>query len=262
MKVAMMQPAFMPWQGFFELIYKSERFIFLDDFQFSIQSYHQRNRLFVNKEQVDWYSVPVNKSLSFAAPLNRAVINEDSPWRVKMWKRIQQNYSRAGYYSLIAPLVEGWLLKKSESLAALNMAFIKMVCDVLGFSKEFLLSSQFPSSAQRSQHVVELLRLTDADSYYCAKGSFEYMLADGLFPVSDAEVLFQDFRPHAYSQVGSPNDFIPYLSILDALMNAGPERTERLIGQGTPKWLTWDEMKTKRTELLPKEAAGKNRYEE
>jgi hypothetical protein len=217
---------------------------------------------FVNRKQMDWYSVTVNKSPSSAAPLNRAIINEDSLWRVKMWKRIQQNYSRAGYYSLIAPPIEGWLLKKSESPAALNITFIRMICDVLGFSKEFLLSSQFPSSAQRSQRVVELLRLTDADSYYCVKGSFEYMLADGLFLISDAEVLFQYFRPHAYFQAGLPDNFISYLSGLDALMNAASERTEKFISQGTSKWLTWDEMKTRRTELLREKLLERNYYEE
>ena len=53
MKVGMMQPSFMPWQGFFELIFISDIFIFLDDFQFSVQSYHQRNRLFVNTDPAE-----------------------------------------------------------------------------------------------------------------------------------------------------------------------------------------------------------------
>ena len=65
MKVAMMQPTFLPWQGYFELIYQADCFIFLDDFQFSVQSYHQRNRLFVNRDQVGWYTVPVKKSNAF-----------------------------------------------------------------------------------------------------------------------------------------------------------------------------------------------------
>ena len=105
MNVAMMQPAFMPWQGFFELIYRAERFVFLDDFQFSVQSYHQRNRLFVNKGQVDWYSVSVMKSVSFGAPLNETKLNETIPWRQKMWKRLQQNYAKAPFYAAIAPAV-------------------------------------------------------------------------------------------------------------------------------------------------------------
>ena len=249
MKVAMMQPAFLPWQGFFELIYQSEHFILLDDFQFSVQSYHQRNRLFVNKGQVDWYSVPVRKSISFGEPLNFTSINEDIPWRVKMWKRIQQNYSKASCYSLIASRVEGWLFEKAESLAEQNIAFIKMVCEILGFRREFLLSSKFSSSAQRSERVAELLKDSGADTYFCARGSFDYMLSDGVFPINGIEVLFQDFQPAAYPQIGSPDRFIPYLSVLDALMNVGAEQTAVLIMQGTAKWLTWDEMTPKANHL-------------
>ena len=246
----MMQPAFLPWQGFFELIYESERFLILDDFQFSVQSYHQRNRLFVNKGQMDWYTVPVQKSISFGEALNNVRINDNGPWRVKTWKRIQQNYSKASFYSRIAPLVQEWLFKKAESLAAQNIAFIKLACDILNLRREILLSSQFPSATQRSERVAELLRLNNADIYYCAKGSFDYMLADDLFPLSDVTVLFQDFQPRIYPQIGSPNDFMPYLSVLDALMNVGPEQTVELIAQGTTKWLTWYEMTARKKELL------------
>lgn len=106
MNVAMMQPAFIPWQGLFELIYKADIFIFLDDFQFSVQSYHQRNRLFVDKERVDWYTVPVLKSVSFGLPLNQTRISEQAPWRQKMWKRIYHNYAKAPFYEMTAPHIQ------------------------------------------------------------------------------------------------------------------------------------------------------------
>ena len=150
---------------------------------------------------------------------------------------------------MIAPHVQVWLSASVDSLATQNVAFIKLVCDILGWRKKFLLSSQFPSVAQRSDRVSELLRLNNADTYYCAKGSFDYMLADGVFPLSEVTVLFQDFYPQAYSQVGSPDSFIPYLSVLDALMNVGPDRTAELITQGTPKWMPWDEMVAKKIDL-------------
>src|SRR5208283_1652582 len=106
MRVAMMQPTFLPWQGFFELIYQSERFIFLDDFQFSARSYHQRNRLFSHPNRIDWYTVPIQKSVSFGPSIDKVTIMESIPWRSKMWKGIRHNYSRAKYYDAIAPSIE------------------------------------------------------------------------------------------------------------------------------------------------------------
>lgn len=242
MKVAMMQPTFIPWPGYFELILKSDVFIILDDFQFSYQSYHQRNRLFVNYGQADWYVIPVNKSISFKASLNQVKISETTNWRVKMLKRIKANYSKAPYYEFISPWVETWLLEPTPNLSSLNFAFIKFVSDLLGYQGEFRFSSELPSEKLRSERVMEILRWCTAKTYYCAKGSFDYMLEDNLFPVQDITVCFQNFQPTPYLQVGSKNEFIPYLSILDPLMNIGPDRTNEIVLNGTKKWLLWHEM--------------------
>ena len=124
MLVAMMQPSFMPWLGYFELILRAERFIFLDDFQFSIQSYHQRNRLFVNRGQVDWYTVPIFKSNSLSFSLNETRINESTSWRKKQWTRIEQNYSKAPFYSAVASKLKHWYFSPASSLAAQNIELI------------------------------------------------------------------------------------------------------------------------------------------
>jgi hypothetical protein len=242
MNVGMMQPVFMPWQGLFELIYTSDIFIILDDFQFSAQSWDQRNRFFINKGQVDWYTVPIRKSISFLAPFNQVMINEAIPWRTKMLKRIQQNYSQSSFFRDIFPPLQELLSEEMESLAAQNIAFIKLVCDLLNLEREFRLSSSYPTDERRSERVLQLLRWCGAERYYCAKGSFGYMLEDGVFPVGDIEILFQDFQHSPYVQIGSPDQFIPYLSVVDSLMNVGPDRTLEFIKCGTLRWWTWDEM--------------------
>jgi hypothetical protein len=248
MKVAMMQPTFMPWLGFFELVYISETFVILDDFQFSVQGWDQRNRLFVNKNQVDWYTIPIKKSESFLKPFNMATINESIPWRSKMLKRIQQNYSKAPYFQEIYSLVENWLLTVKQSLAEQNMLFIDSVCECLDIRREFRKSSDYKSINKRSKRVLDLLEWCQATHYYSAKGSFTYMFEDELFPIECIQVLFQDYHHKPYLQVGSPNEFIPYLSIIDTLMNIGPHNTCELIKHGTTRWLTWDEMMRDRTQ--------------
>ena len=60
------------------------------------------------------------------------------------------------------------------------------------------------------------------------------------------EVLFQDFECVPYPQIGSPDQFVPYLSVVDGLMNVGPEGTLELARAGTKHWLTWGEMKSLR----------------
>jgi hypothetical protein len=217
-------------------------FVLLDDFQFSVQSYHQRNRLFVNAGQADWFTVPVVKSLSFKTPLNQTRIDEASPWRKKMLRRLRQNYARTPYFEEIFPAVEAWIEAPATSLAEQNIAFIRLVLERLGWERQLRFSSEHPSEATRSQRVLDILRRHGATRYYVARGSFEYMLEDGMFPVADIELRFQNFVPKAYRQHGSPGEFVPYLSVLDALFNAGPAETARLITQGTDCWLDWNDM--------------------
>ena len=241
MNFGMMQPVFMPWVGLFELIYKSDIFVFLDDFQFSERSWDQRNRLFIIKGLVGWYTIPVRKSLSFRPSFNHAKIDDTVPWRKKMIKRVQQNYSKASFFEEIFPLIKEWLSEEKESLASQNIAFIKLACDLMKIDAEFRLSSNYQSEEKRSKRLLQLLRFCGAKRYYCAKGSFDYMLQDGVFPVDDIDVLFQDFQHSPYIQIGSPDRFVPYLSVLDSLMNVGPDGTLEIIRNATLRWWTWEE---------------------
>jgi hypothetical protein len=257
MNVCLMQPTFMPWMGYFELISKVDKFVILDDFQFSVQSYHQRNRMFVNRNQVGWYTVPIRRSASFQMPLNQTQINDDIPWRMKFWKRLEQNYRKSDYFSRYhKPLLE-WLMVPGKNLAQQNIGFITMVCKDLGLNPEFRYSSEHTSILSRSKRVLELLQWCDADRYFCAQGSFGYMADEKVFPVDGVEVHFQDFTAREYPQSGKPVGFESHLSVMDALMNVGPDRTVDLITSGTERWLTWEMMRSKHyTKKEPEVDAG------
>ena len=241
----MMQPTLLPWQGYFELIAACDTFMFLDDFQFSLQSYQQRNRLFVNKGQAGWHTVPVLKAGSYLQPLNQTVINNTIPWREKFWRRITNNYSKADYFTELGPQVESWLFLRTENLAELNIGFIKLACHLMDIHPKFLYSSDVPKQGKRSQLILEFLRKTGATKYFCARGSFDYMFKDKIFPVDDVELQFQDYNPLPYKQVGTDGVFVPSLSILDALFNIGPKATLDLIREGKSRWVSWSEMKEK-----------------
>ena len=68
------------------------------------------------------------------------------------------------------------------------------------------------------------------------------MKEEGVFPMSGIEVMFQNYIPAPYRQVGSRDNFVPYLSILDAILNIGPDKTAELVRSGTTHWDRWDEM--------------------
>jgi hypothetical protein len=242
MKVAMMQPTFLPWQGYFELLNSCETFIFLDDFQFSLQSYQQRNRLFVNRGQADWCTVPVLKEGSFLQPLNQTVINNAIPWRDKLWRRITNNYTKADHFAEISPCVEEWLFLKTENLSDLNIGFIKLACQLMDIRPKFLYSSNMHAEGERSKLVLDLLKLTQATQYLSARGAFGYMHEDKVFPVGNIEVQFQNYNSLPYKQIGADGSFVPHLSVLDALFNLGPASTVDLIRKSKSRWDSWADM--------------------
>ena len=244
MKVAMMQPSFLPWQGLFELILKSDKFIFLDDFQFVVQSHHTRNKLFVNKEQVDFYSVPVQKSKCFELKLNETLIVENNAWKTKILKRLSNVYVKTPFFKEIYPLVEIWITKDYKNLAELNIECIKLFCKILKIETDFLYSSNYTkethSNSKRTQRVIELFEWVSGTEYLSAFGSSDYMKEDK-FDYKTYPTIFQNYKPRFYTQIHA-KEFTPYLSVLDALFNIGSDKTLELIKNGTEKWLTFEEM--------------------
>lgn len=244
MNVAMMQPTFLPWQGMFELINKSDKFIFLDDFQYCPRSHHTRNRLFTGKNQVGFYGVNIKKTGTQKTKLNEACLTENTLWKSDILKRMRFVYAKTAYFKDYYPIIEKWLLQDYKSLADLNIGCIKMICDILGLKKEFLYSSDFTkqtgSLAKRTQRICELLEWSGASMYLCAHGSFEYMKEDG-YDYKKYPVIFQNYQPKPYKQIHS-DSFVPYLSVVDALFNIGAENTLNLIENGTEKWQSFEEM--------------------
>lgn len=237
MKVAMMQPAFLPWQGFFALVMEADTFIFLDDFQFSIQSYHQRNKLLVNQDSADWYTVPVKKKEAFKKPQTEVFPNNTQDWVTKITKRIQQNYGKSPFYEQVTQTVLP-LIQPHLSLAEINMGVITAIAKMLGHTKTFRKSSEIKATGERTTKVINLLEAVAASAYLSAAGAFNYMKDDGYRSMTDISVSFLNYTPKEYPQQKTKT-FISHLSTLDALFNIGPKETAALIKESTT-WLSWE----------------------
>jgi hypothetical protein len=237
-----MQPAFLPWQGFFGLVAAADVFVLLDDFQFQRHSFHQRNRLRLAGGDVHWVSVPVaHLGGDDLPPLAAAVPVVDAKWRRRLKASLDQSYGRAAHHDAIRPAVDEWIDTEWPSLAEMNIAFIRMVAERLRFAPRWQRSSELGSQGRRSERVLHLLRRSGAATYLCARGSYGYMADDGVFPVDDVEVVFQDFDPQPYAQRRAAT-FVSHLSVLDALFEVGADETRRLVLAGQKDWTPWRAM--------------------
>lgn len=242
---ALMQPTFMPWQGYFYLISSVDIFVLLDDFQFCRSTWHQRNRLFSNADTPGWYSIPVERH-SGMPNINQVAINDSTPWREKMLRTVKQNYSKTEYFNEVFPRMDTWFNRKAPSLAAFNESIIRGCCELLDIRTKIILSSSLGSEGKKSARVVDILKKVGAVFYLAAPGSYEYMDEEKeIFDSSGLEFAFYQYSANAHKQHGAKN-FHSHLSILDALLNLGGAGTRKLLDSGARPALSWAEMRARR----------------
>jgi hypothetical protein len=220
MKVAISQPAYLPWLGYFDLIDQVDTFVLLDTVQFEKQSWQQRNRI-KSPSGLQWLTVPVLFRGHFGQRILEVEIR-DSEFCRKHLRAIELNYRRA-------PFFEDYFFEVSEivhrssaaRLADLNHALIGWFCGVLGLSTRILRASELACEGNRSQLLVRLCKALGADYYLSPLGSAAYLLDDaGLFAEAGVEVGFQHYEHPQYRQMFPP--FQSHASALDLLFNEGP----------------------------------------
>ena len=140
MTACIMQPTYLPWSGYFNLIAEADDFVFLDDVQFSHQSWQQRNRILVNG-QPHVLSVPVLTSDRGPQPICEVRVDESKNWRKKHVRTLQQAYAKHPYGKQAVALVEGVIGGGSNLLAEINIAIIRAFCQAMGLSANFHRSS-------------------------------------------------------------------------------------------------------------------------
>jgi len=234
-----MQPTFLPWSGYVALADAADVFVFLDDFQFQRRSWHHRNRMFSSPDDPTWVTVPVTHGRTDGRPAIAEVAPIlDTGFRKTFRGVLQHGYGRSDHLDMLQPALDDWIDREWTTLADFNIAFIELVLAQLGIETETRRSSEIGSSGKRSARIADLLGRVGATRYLSAAGSRDYMLEDGVFPLAGVDTAFQDYAPAAYPQAGA-SEFVPYLSVLDVLLQVGPERALGVIRAGSRPFQPW-----------------------
>jgi hypothetical protein len=222
-----MQPTYLPWSGYFNLIQAVDVFVFLDDVQFEHQSWQTRNAICVQgrRHQI---VVPVARS-PLATPIREIRVDPTSNWRKKHWGTLVSAYGRAPFgedvLGFLAPYYES---KSVELLSELNQQLVLGLCRLLGVSTRFVRSSDLGCEGSRSARLLNICGALGCASYLSPRGSAEY-LADDRFEDNGRVVLeFQDYAPAPYAQHGA-KQFISHLSVVDVVANLGWSEAMRYV---------------------------------
>jgi hypothetical protein len=226
MIVAIHQPNYLPYLGFFDKMKKSDIFVIYDDAQFSKEDFHHRNKIRIYQGW-KWLTVPVDKK---RIPISEILIkNELKTWKGANWndthfKDIRNNYKNTPFYKCYESELEKIYSMRFNKLVDLNISvilFLKKAFDIetkIVYSSNLVNSGKVNSFSKSSERLLEIVEATGGDVYLSGPMGRSY-LNHSLFQKKEINIEFQDFKHPLYKQYYE--DFEPNMTSIDALFNIG-----------------------------------------
>jgi WbqC-like protein family len=222
MIVAIHQPNFLPWLGYFYKMACCDVFIILDDAQYTKNSFINRNRIKTPQGEL-WLTIPVSPNLGTKIC---DVTVRHSDWPDKALKTLRANYGRARHFGDFIPEIEVIFRECPSRLAATNIALIRAIVRGLNLTCRMVFASELGVEGHGDQRLVELVKAVGGTMYLSGYGGRKYQ-TEASFSDRGLECRYYDFSPPTYRQLWG--EFIPGLSAADALFNCGAEGTRALL---------------------------------
>ena len=214
--VMIRQPGYMPNIGFFKKIQSSDIFVYLDDVQFSKDSFDNRNQIKTNFGP-EWITVPLNRPV-FEKKFNEVSISYETNWIKEHCNKIFENYKSTPYFSSYWYEIEKILNYKHKLLIQLNFELIKYFIKTLDIHTKTIKSSELSITKIKTERLVEICLKLNATCYISGIGGKDY-LDESLFDDAKIKLIYENFTHPEYRQ--AHGDFIKNMSVIDLLLNEG-----------------------------------------
>lgn len=210
-----MQPYLFPYLGYFQLIARSDRFVFLDDVQYIKRGWANRNRILFNG-QPRWIRIPVESAPRHESFAQRRYIIDARVQR-KILGSLWHAYRSAPHFERIYSLVKDILEFEDWSVSQFNIYQIRKILQEIGIKQPTACSSEQPQTRNKrgQDRILALCKAMDGDAYINLVGGIN-LYSYARFEDSGIELKFLIPRIKPYRQSG--NEFVPDLSIIDVLM--------------------------------------------
>lgn len=223
-RVAIIQPNYLPWKGYFDIIRDVDIFVFLDDVQMTKRDWRTRNKIKTPKG-TEWLTVPVKGGR------NQLICETEiamSNWQKDHRKALDTNYSRAPFFGEYKSLLD-WLYGEAHrNLSEFNRQATAMICSILGITTQLLSSSDLDAGGVKDDRIINICKIVGATAYLSGPTARNYIIAEK-FSEAKIELEYKDYSGYPeYSQLFPP--FEHAVSILDLLFNCGPAAPEYIWG--------------------------------
>lgn len=230
---AIMQPTYIPWIGYFDIIDKVDEFIFYDNVQLTKRSWQVRNKIKGVNGEI-WLTIPISKTKDRDETLiQNAILNKNENWINNHLKSIEFNYKKAKHFHEVYEFLKPMYFN-SNFLGEFNIAFIKSISKIIGIKTKFLNSSDLKGiSGKKDDRLVQICKTINSTSYLSPQGSASYInenVFGGLFVKNNISLFYHDYNHPKYKQLYKT--FIPYIGIFDLLFNEGFSNSLEIIREG------------------------------
>lgn len=217
MIVSIHQPDYIPWLGLYYKIVHSDVFVYLDDAQYSNEADHNVNKIKTPQGELR-LKVPVEQHLGDLILNVRT--KDELKWKEKNLKTIKMNYSKAPYFDEIFPGFEKVIMNHQGSIADLNIAINKYICEGFGIKTKIMRSSEMDITSVREERVIDITLKAGGDEYLSGNGARAYQTEEH-FTERGLKLTYLDYKPIEYKQIWPKVGFLPYMSAIDYIFNCG-----------------------------------------
>lgn len=228
MRCAILQPSYIPWRGFFDIVRLVDTFVFYDCVQYDDRGWRNRNRI-KTRNGPTWLTIPVNSkgAQTNGIPLNQIPIVWDTPWNKKHLAALTHSYSKAPFFRKYLPLLEEFYARRDLLLADFTCDLTVALSHNLGIQgTRFVRSSTLPAQGAKSDRLLSILGHLGATHYISGPSAATYMDLDR-FAAAGITVEFMTYDYPEYFQLHGA--FEAKLSILDLLFMVGSEAPRYMV---------------------------------
>ena len=213
-----MQPYFFPYIGYWQLIHAVDRFVIYDDVNYIKGGWINRNRILINGEPA-YITIPLHQSSPYKR-ICEIALQPSSPWRNKLVKMVEMTYRKSPYFIEVFPIVERIIRYESDNLSNYLMHQLQTLAIFMGINTEFVATSRTYRNSELSnqERVLDICKREGAITYINPQGG-QTIYDSETFHGVGIDLRFIVMRPLSYKQRAT--GFVPFLSIIDALMEVG-----------------------------------------
>jgi len=218
MKVAIMQPYFLPYLGYLQLIKSVDTFVVYDTIQYTKKGWINRNRYLLNNQPVI-FSIPIKKDSDYLNINQRVLADNYLDYNTKTLRKLEQSYKKAPNFKEVFPMISDmFLFDKSDNFFDFIFNSIQLLTEYLEINTKIIKSTQVSgddTSLKSKDRVINICKKLKASEYINPIGGVD--LYDKKFFQSNGLILnFHKINKIEYNQFSDTH--IPYLSILDVMM--------------------------------------------